>query len=120
MAAALITVDVRARQQWRAWLANNHASRPGIRFVRHKQHTGVKSMPHEAVVREALCFGWIDSLLKRLDDDRYAIKVTPRAHEHVVKHQPETLERTTKCAHRARHRAGFGRGAQWRQSTSAI
>ena len=35
-------------------------------------------MPYEDVVCEALCFGWIDSLIKRLDDDRYAIKVTPR------------------------------------------
>jgi len=35
-------------------------------------------MPYEDVVREALCFGWIDSLVKRLDDDRFAIKVTPR------------------------------------------
>jgi uncharacterized protein YdeI (YjbR/CyaY-like superfamily) len=35
-------------------------------------------MPYEDVVREALCFGWVDSLIKRLDDDRYAIKVTPR------------------------------------------
>ena len=78
MTAALITVDVRTPQQWRAWLAKNHASSPGIWLVRHKQNTGVKSMPYEDVVREALCFGWIDSLIKRLDDDRYAIKVTPR------------------------------------------
>src|SRR5213596_3579841 len=35
-------------------------------------------MPYEDFVREALCFGWVDSLVKRLDDDRYAIKVTPR------------------------------------------
>jgi uncharacterized protein YdeI (YjbR/CyaY-like superfamily) len=35
-------------------------------------------MPYEDLVCEALCFGWIDSLVKRLDDDRYAIKVTPR------------------------------------------
>jgi uncharacterized protein YdeI (YjbR/CyaY-like superfamily) len=35
-------------------------------------------MPYEDVVREALCFGWVDSLVKRLDDDRFAIKVTPR------------------------------------------
>jgi len=38
----------------------------------------VKSLPYEDFVREALCFGWIDSLVKRLDDDRFAIKVTPR------------------------------------------
>ena len=35
-------------------------------------------MPYEDAVRQALCFGWIDSLIKRLDDDRYALKVTPR------------------------------------------
>jgi uncharacterized protein YdeI (YjbR/CyaY-like superfamily) len=43
-----------------------------------KTHTGVKSMPYEDFVRAALCFGWIDSLVKRLDDDRFTIKVTPR------------------------------------------
>ena len=35
-------------------------------------------MPYEDLVREALCFGWVDSLIKRLDEDCYAIKVTPR------------------------------------------
>ena len=74
----LMTLDVRTRQQWRAWLAKHHASSPGIWLVFHKRHTGVKSLPYEDAVREALCFGWIDSLVKRLDDDRYAIKVTPR------------------------------------------
>lgn len=44
----------------------------------YRRHTGVKSIPYEHAVREALCFGWIDSLIKRLDDDRYAIKMTPR------------------------------------------
>jgi uncharacterized protein YdeI (YjbR/CyaY-like superfamily) len=76
--STLATVDLRTRQQWRAWLAKHHASSPGIWLVRHKQHSGVTSMSLDDVVREALCFGWIDSLIKRLDDDRYAIKVTPR------------------------------------------
>jgi uncharacterized protein YdeI (YjbR/CyaY-like superfamily) len=74
----LITLDVRTRAAWRKWLAKHHASSLGIWLVRHKQHAGVESMPYEDVVCEALCFGWIDSLVKRLDDDRYAIKVTPR------------------------------------------
>ena len=78
MAGNLITLDVRTREEWRRWLAKHHASSPGIWLVRHKQHTGVESMPYEDLVREALCFGWVDSLVKRLDDDRYAIKVTPR------------------------------------------
>jgi uncharacterized protein YdeI (YjbR/CyaY-like superfamily) len=46
--------------------------------VFYKAHTGLKSIPYEDMVREALCHGWIDSLVKRLDDDRYAVKVTPR------------------------------------------
>jgi uncharacterized protein YdeI (YjbR/CyaY-like superfamily) len=78
MTANLSTLDVRTRKDWRRWLAKHHASSPGIWLVRHKQHAGVKAMPYEDLVREALCFGWVDSLVKRLDDDRYAIKVTPR------------------------------------------
>ena len=74
----LITLDVRTRAKWRQWLAKHYASSPGVWLVRHKQHSGVRSMPYEDVVCEALCFGWVDSLIKRLDDDRYAIKVTPR------------------------------------------
>jgi uncharacterized protein YdeI (YjbR/CyaY-like superfamily) len=73
-----ITLDVRTRAQWRQWLAKHHASSPGIWLVRHKQHAGVKSMSYDDLVSEALCFGWVDSLVKRLDDDRFAIKVTPR------------------------------------------
>jgi uncharacterized protein YdeI (YjbR/CyaY-like superfamily) len=78
MTANLFTLDVRTRAEWRQWLATHHASSPGIWLVRHKQHAGVESMPYEDVVCEALCFGWIDSLVKRMDDDRFAIKVTPR------------------------------------------
>src|SRR5262249_4055102 len=78
MAEPLALVDVRTREQWRCWLEEYHASSPGIWLVRHKQRSGVDSMPYEDVVCEALCFGWIDSLVKRLDDDRFAIKVTPR------------------------------------------
>ena len=74
----LIMLDVRTRAAWRQWLAKHHAASPGIWLVRHKQHSGVKTMPYEDLVCEALCFGWVDSLIKRLDNDRYAIKVTPR------------------------------------------
>lgn len=78
MTAELMTLEVRTRRQWRAWLAKHHTSSPGVWLVCHKDHTGVKSIPYEDMVREALCFGWIDSLVKRLDEDRYARKVTPR------------------------------------------
>jgi len=75
---ALINLDVRTRKTWRQWLAKHHASSAGIWLVRHKQHTGVDAMSNEDLACEALCFGWVDSLIKRLDDDRFAIKVTPR------------------------------------------
>ena len=78
MTSELITLHFRTSKEWRTWLAKHHASSAGIWFVFYKGHTGQKSIPCEDMVREALCFGWIDSLIKRLDDDRYAIKVTPR------------------------------------------
>ncbi len=77
-AAELTLLDLRTRKEWREWLVAHHASSPGVWLLRHKQHTGIESIDYEDLVREALCFGWVDSLVKRLDDDRYAIKVTPR------------------------------------------
>jgi uncharacterized protein YdeI (YjbR/CyaY-like superfamily) len=74
----LMTLEVRNRQQWRTWLGKHHASSSGVWLVFYKEHTGVSSIPYEDSVREALCFGWIDSLIKRLDDERYARKFTPR------------------------------------------
>jgi len=78
MTPELKTLHCRTREEWREWLTKHHASSPGLWFVFFKRHIGQKSIPYEDMVREALCFGWIDSLIKRLDDDRYAIKVTPR------------------------------------------
>jgi len=71
-------VTVQTRAQWRKWLEKHHDSSAGIWFVFHKKHTGVPSVPYDDAVREALCFGWIDSLVKRLDDDKYMQKFTPR------------------------------------------
>jgi len=71
-------LEMRSRSAWRRWLERHHASSAGVWLVFHKQHTGVESVPYDDAVREALCFGWIDSLVKRLDDDRYARKFTPR------------------------------------------
>jgi uncharacterized protein YdeI (YjbR/CyaY-like superfamily) len=78
VATQLVTLDIRTRRLWRAWLAKHHTFSPGVWLVFYKRHTGMRSILYEDAVREALCFGWIDSLIKRLDDQRYAIKVTPR------------------------------------------
>src|SRR5688500_6425571 len=77
-ATSLPTLDVRTRPKWRAWLRRHHASSSGVWLVFHKRHTATPCLEYDDAVDEALCFGWIDSLIKRLDDDRYARKFTPR------------------------------------------
>ena len=72
------TLDARNCEQWRAWLVKHHDSEAEVWLVFHKRHTGRPSIAYDDAVEEALCFGWIDSLIKRLDDDRYARKFTPR------------------------------------------
>ena len=72
------TLDVRTRQAWRKWLEEHHASTSEIWLVFHKLHTGVSSVPYGDAVEEGLCFGWIDSLVRRIDDATYARKFTPR------------------------------------------
>ncbi|HEV7508437.1 MAG TPA: YdeI/OmpD-associated family protein [Thermoanaerobaculia bacterium] len=72
------TLHVTTREDWRAWLAAHHETETEIWIVYYKQHTGQPRISYDEVVEEALCFGWIDSLVRRLDDDRYAQKVTPR------------------------------------------
>jgi uncharacterized protein YdeI (YjbR/CyaY-like superfamily) len=74
----LTNLDVRSRRHWRKWLQKHHVSSAGVWLVYHKTHSGVESIKYEDSVREALCFGWVDSLIKRLDEDRYARKFTPR------------------------------------------
>jgi uncharacterized protein YdeI (YjbR/CyaY-like superfamily) len=72
------TLHVTTREEWRAWLAAHHATETEIWILYYKQHTGQPRISYDEVVEEALCFGWVDSLVRRLDDDRYAQKVTPR------------------------------------------
>jgi len=78
MAAELPLLDLRSARAWRAWLARHHAASAGVWLVFHKAHTRVAGITYLASLDEALCFGWIDSLIRRLDDDRFARKFTPR------------------------------------------
>ena len=72
------TLLVKTLKEWRAWLEKHHASEPEIWLVFHKRHTGVSSIDYKDSLDEALCWGWVDSLIKRIDDDRFARKFTPR------------------------------------------
>jgi uncharacterized protein YdeI (YjbR/CyaY-like superfamily) len=60
------------------WLEENFDKSPGIWLIFYKKHTGIESIPYQEALEEALCFGWIDSLIKKIDDDRYARKFTSR------------------------------------------
>ena len=72
------TVLVRTLEQWRDWLTEHHSSESEVWLIFHKRHTGVASIDYKDARHEALCLGWVDSLVKRLDDRRYALKFTPR------------------------------------------
>jgi uncharacterized protein YdeI (YjbR/CyaY-like superfamily) len=72
------TFDARTLVRWRQWLADHHASESEVWLVFHKLHTGKASVEYLDALDEALCYGWIDSLVKRIDDDQYARKFTPR------------------------------------------
>ena len=66
------------RAAWRAWLAANHAKVDGVWLARWTKATGGTPLSYEAIVEEALCFGWIDGLLNTLLDGRHAHLLTPR------------------------------------------
>ncbi len=67
-----------SRAAWRQWLAEHHASVPGVWLVYCKQASGQPSVTYAEAVEEALCFGWIDSLPRKLDAERSQLLFTPR------------------------------------------
>ena len=72
------TTHPKNRKQWRQWLEKNHQTSPGVWFIYYKKETGKPRVSYEAAVEEALCFGWIDSLPRKLDEERTMLKFTPR------------------------------------------
>lgn len=72
------TLYVKERAKWRAWLEKHHATEKEIWLITYKKHTGKPTLDYSDAVEEALCFGWIDSILKRVDEDRTAQRFSPR------------------------------------------
>ena len=64
-------VVVKTRTQWRNWLLKNHKKEKKVGLISYKKHTGISSISHKESIKEAICFGWIDTTLNRLDDQRY-------------------------------------------------
>jgi len=63
---------------WRAWLQEHHETATEVHVGYWKKHTGRQTLTWEMTVREALCFGWIDGQLNRIDDERHMTRFTPR------------------------------------------
>lgn len=66
------------RDEWRKWLEENHETERELWLLYYKKHTGRPTIPYDDAVEEALCFGWIDSIVKRIDDEKFVRKFTPR------------------------------------------
>jgi uncharacterized protein YdeI (YjbR/CyaY-like superfamily) len=66
------------RKEWREWLEKNHKIKDGVWLIHYKVKLKKESVSHKEAVEEALCFGWIDSKLKSVDEDRYILRYTSR------------------------------------------
>ena len=71
-------VHPKTRAAWRDWLTRHHADTDGVWLARWRKASGRTPLDYDAIVEEALCFGWIDGLLNTLDDERQALLMTPR------------------------------------------
>jgi len=65
-------------REWRDWLKRHYKSEKEVWLVYYKKHTGKPRIPYNDAVEEALCFGWIDSTVKSVDEDRYAQRFSLR------------------------------------------
>jgi len=72
------TLYITKRSAWRAWLAKHHGSAPDIWLIFYKKSSGKPRISYDDAVLEALAFGWIDSIVKRVDDSSFAQRFSPR------------------------------------------
>jgi uncharacterized protein YdeI (YjbR/CyaY-like superfamily) len=72
------TLYVEDRSHWRAWLKANSERAPAVWLLYYKKHTGRPRIACADAVEEAICFGWIDGKIKKLDQARFAQLFTPR------------------------------------------
>ena len=71
-------VYITNRKEWRNWLKENHNLKKEIWLIYYKRHTNKPRIPYNDAVEEAICFGWIDSTIKSIDNEKYMQKFTPR------------------------------------------
>jgi uncharacterized protein YdeI (YjbR/CyaY-like superfamily) len=74
----LPVMPFRSRDEWEAWLAEHHATSPGIWLKIAKKGSGTPTVSHAEALEAALCHGWIDGQRTRLDDEYFLQRFTPR------------------------------------------
>ncbi|MFA6887970.1 MAG: YdeI/OmpD-associated family protein [Candidatus Woesearchaeota archaeon] len=75
------TTYAKTREEWRTFLEKNHEKEKKIRLIRYKKYTGKPSPTHKEAMEEAICFGWIDTTVNKLDDERYTINFVKRSNK---------------------------------------
>jgi len=71
-------VQIESRNEWRAWLVAHHTRTQGVWLVTFKKQHKEKHVSYDDIVEEAMCFGWVDSLGRKLDEDRTMLWFSPR------------------------------------------
>ena len=66
------------RDEWHSWLEKHYRVEKEVWLIYYKKHSGKPRIPYNDAVEEALCFGWIDSIVKSVDEDRYAQRFSVR------------------------------------------
>jgi len=72
------TLYLTNRKDWRSWLAENYNKEKEIWLIYYKKASGKPRIPYNDAVEEALCYGWIDSTAKKIDEEKFAQRFSPR------------------------------------------
>ncbi|MDD5696587.1 MAG: YdeI/OmpD-associated family protein [Candidatus Pacebacteria bacterium] len=78
------TLYVENGKKWRSWLSKNHKTKSEIWLIYYRKETGKPRIPYDDAVSEALCYGWIDSIVKKIDKERFAQRFSPRKPKSVL------------------------------------
>lgn len=78
------TLYITERREWRKWLSKNHDKEKEIWLIYYKKDSGIPRISYDDAVLEALCFGWIDSIVKGIDEEKFAQRFSPRKKSSVL------------------------------------
>ncbi|HEV7380637.1 MAG TPA: hypothetical protein VGN64_12645, partial [Dyadobacter sp.] len=74
----IVTFSPRSADEWRKWLEEHHQEAESVWLIYYKKHTGIATVTWSETVDEALCFGWIDSLVRPIDEEKFMRLFTKR------------------------------------------